>query len=150
MNCSVTKIACTSSKTVDLFHWNMWMVSEKDKNCTLYLNVLSFFKSTMKQNKLKVYHILSPCKPKKFSKLFSKPSYYIIFHQLIFPSNKLLEKYNTSCMHEEAERYDGTLSFHCTQHTKNVFEILHHSCSSLWPLGILLDHQDKNNNNTVT
>lgn len=55
--------------SISLEHGWMDDMSEKNKNGTLYLN--AFFKPMIKQNKWKIYHILSPCKPKKFSKLFS-------------------------------------------------------------------------------
>lgn len=87
-------------------------MSEKNKNGTLYLN--AFFKPMIKQKKWKIYHILSPCKPKKFSKLFSKPSYYIIFHQLIFPSTNYLKNI---ILHECMKKQRGTMvHFHFIVH----------------------------------
>lgn len=129
--------------SISLEHGWMDDMSEKNKNGTLYLN--AFFKPMIKQNKWKIYHILSPCKPKKFSKLFSKLSYYILFHQLIFPSLNYLKNV---IPHACIKMQRGTVvhfyfMVHCT---KNVFEILHYSCSSLWPLYIILDHLDKNDN----
>lgn len=115
-------------------------MSEKDKNSTLYLNVLGFLNQwKFNQSKINGKFILSPCKPKKFSKLFGKHYYYKIFHQLIFPSTNYLKNI---ILHACIKMQRGTVvHFICILHnTKNVFEILHHSCSSLWPLCILLDH----------
>lgn len=146
LNWSVKKIACTKLKycgSISLEHGWMDDMSEKNKNGTLYLN--AFFKPMIKQNKWKIYHILSPCKPKKFSKLLSKLSYYRLFHQLIFPSINYLKNV---IPHACIKMQRGTVvHFYFIVHcTKNVFEILHYSCSSLWPLYIILDHLDKNDN----